>query len=66
MLLKETLQQLKVLNDQKTYTHNIKNGVGENQYGVKLGDLRKLAKKIKSNHPLALELWVLLDLHLVW
>lgn len=32
-------------------------GAGENQFGVKLGDLRGLAKKLKTNHPLALRLW---------
>lgn len=57
MTLKETLEQLEVLSDEKIRTYNTKNGVGENQFGVKLGDLRKLAKKIKTNHELALELW---------
>jgi 3-methyladenine DNA glycosylase AlkD len=57
MTLKETLEQLEALRDEKTRTHNTKNGVGENQYGVKLGDLRKVAQKIKTNHELALELW---------
>ena len=57
MTLKETLEQLKALIDERTRTHNMKKGVGENQYGVKLGDIRKLAKKIKTNHVLALELW---------
>ncbi len=57
MTLKETLEQLKSLSDEKTRAYNIKNGVGENQYGVKLGDLRKVAKKIKTNHGLAIELW---------
>lgn len=57
MTLKETLEQLKAMSDEKTFAYNLKNGVGDNQYGVKLGDLRKVAKKIKSNHELALELW---------
>lgn len=57
MTLKETLKQLEALGDEKTRAHNTKNGVGENQYGVKLGDLRTVAKKIKLNHALALELW---------
>ena len=34
-----------------------RHGAGENQFGVTLGKLRGLAKKLKSNHPLALELW---------
>jgi 3-methyladenine DNA glycosylase AlkD len=57
MTRQETLQQLAALSDEKTKARNAKNGVGDNQYGVKLGDLRKVAKKIKSNHKLALELW---------
>ncbi len=57
MTLKETLEQLEALIDERTRTHNKKKGVGENQYGVKLGDIRRVAKKIKTNHVLALELW---------
>ncbi len=30
---------------------------GDNQFGVRLGDIRKLAKKIKTNHELAIALW---------
>lgn len=57
MTLKETLKELEGLSDDKTRKHNTKNGVGDNQFAVKLGDLRKVAKKIKINHELALELW---------
>jgi 3-methyladenine DNA glycosylase AlkD len=34
-----------------------KNGAGDRTFGVKMGDLRLLAKKIKMNHVLAMELW---------
>lgn len=57
MTLEETLKELEALSHQSTKAHNTKNGVGENQYGVKLGDLRKLARKIKTDHALALQLW---------
>lgn len=57
MTLKETLLQLENLSDEKTRSYNTKNGVGDKQYGVKLGDIRKVAKKIKSNQKLSLELW---------
>ncbi len=57
MTLKETLKELESLSNEKIKTQNSKSGVGENQYGVKLGDLRKVAKKIKTNHELALQLW---------
>ena len=33
-----------------------KNGAGDNQFGVSLGDIRVLAKKIRTNHELALAL----------
>jgi 3-methyladenine DNA glycosylase AlkD len=29
----------------------------KNQFGVQMGDIRTLAKKIKTNHELALKLW---------
>ncbi len=57
MTLKETLTQLEALGDEKRRAHNIKNGAGDNQFGAKLGDIRKLAKKIKTNHELAMALW---------
>ena len=57
MTLQETLAKLEALSDEKTRAQNTKRGVGENQFGIKLGDLRKVASKIKTNHELALELW---------
>ena len=32
-------------------------GAGDNQFGVRLGDIRKLAAKIKTSHQLAIALW---------
>lgn len=57
MTLKETLAQLKGLGNEKVRAHNKKFGAGDNQFGVKLGDIRKLAAKIKTNNQLALALW---------
>ena len=57
MTLKETLKQLKALGNAKVRAQNAKSGAGDNQFGVKLGDIRVLAKKIKTNHELALSLW---------
>lgn len=57
MTLEVVLEHLQALSDPRTKAFNTKHGVGENQYGAKLGDIRKLAKKIKSNHALALALW---------
>lgn len=57
MTLKETLAQLEALGDEKMRAQNTKNGAGDNQYGVRLGEIRKLAKKIKTDHELGVSLW---------
>ena len=57
MTLNETLKQLKALANERTRAHNTKYGAGDNQFGVKHGDIRALAKKIKANHELAMSLW---------
>jgi 3-methyladenine DNA glycosylase AlkD len=57
MTLKETLAQLKALANEKMRAHNSARGARTNQFGVKLGDIRTLANKIKTDHALALELW---------
>jgi 3-methyladenine DNA glycosylase AlkD len=57
MTLKETLTQLEALGTDKMRAQNKKNGAGEHQFGVRLGDIRTLAKKIKKNHELAMALW---------
>jgi len=58
MNLKETLTKLESLGDEKRRAFNIKNGAGKmKQFGVAMGDLRTLAKKIKTDHALALQLW---------
>lgn len=57
MTVKEILAKLESLGDEARRKHNTKAGAPDNQFGVKLGDLRTLAKKLKSDHKLALELW---------
>jgi 3-methyladenine DNA glycosylase AlkD len=57
MTLKDTLGQLKSLGNEKVRAQNKKNGAGDKQFGVRLGDIRKLAAKIKTNHQLAIALW---------
>lgn len=54
---KEVLQQLEALGNQATRAHNTKYGAGRNQFGVRLGDIRVLAKKLKTNHELGKSLW---------
>src|SRR5574341_929726 len=57
MTLNETLKQLKALGNAKVRAQNAKNGAGDKQFGVKHGDIRVLAKKIKADHKLAMSLW---------
>src|SRR5262245_46379358 len=57
MTVKETLARLKALGDEKVRKHNTKNGASDKQFGVKHGDIRKLAAEIKTNHELAIALW---------
>jgi len=57
MNVKEILARLKSLGDDARRAHNTKAGAPDNQFGVKLGDLRVIAKKIKTDHELALNLW---------
>jgi 3-methyladenine DNA glycosylase AlkD len=57
MTLPDTLARLESLGDASVRERNARNGAHDNQFGVKLGDLRKVAKTIKTDHDLALSLW---------
>jgi 3-methyladenine DNA glycosylase AlkD len=57
MTLQEIVDRLETLGHESVRKLNSRNGAGENQFGVQLGDLRKLAKTIKTNHDLAMDLW---------
>jgi 3-methyladenine DNA glycosylase AlkD len=57
MTLQQILTQLEALGNEKVRLRNKKNGASDHQFGVQLGDIRKLGAKIKINHELALELW---------
>ena len=57
MTLDETLKKLEALGSAKVRAQNAKSGAGDKQFGVSLGDIRALAKKIRTDHPLALALW---------
>jgi 3-methyladenine DNA glycosylase AlkD len=57
MTLNETLKQLEALGNVKVRAQNAKGGAGDKQFGVQLGDIRVLAKKIRTDHALALSLW---------
>lgn len=53
----DTLSQLEALGSDRMRAQNRKRGAGDDQFGVKLGDIRALAKNIKTNHELGLQLW---------
>ena len=55
--LESALSALKEASNQKMYDQNIRHGAGENQFGVRMGDIRKIAKLIKKDDKLAIELW---------
>ena len=57
LTLKESLKQLEALGNEKVRARNRKHGAGDNQFGVQMGDIRKVAAKIKTDHDMALALW---------
>jgi len=57
MTVKAALAELESLGNEKVRAQNRRNGAGDNQFGVRLGDIRKLAAKIKANEQLAAALW---------
>ena len=54
MTVNEILARLKSLGDDARRAHNTKAGAPDNQFGVKLGGIRAMAKKTKIDHELAL------------
>lgn len=42
--LEATLEQLEALGNEKVRAQSIRHGAGDNQYGVRLGDIRIVAK----------------------
>lgn len=57
MTMQEVMAQLEKLGSEKMRQINKKTGAGDNQFGVKMGDIRNVAKKIRKDHALALQLW---------
>lgn len=53
----EILKELESLADEKVYKMYQKRGAGDNLFGVKRGELRKIAKRCKTDHNLGLSLW---------
>ena len=57
MTCAEVLNRLESLGNEKLRKLNAKSGAGDNQFGVKMGDIRTIAKEIKQDDSLAKELW---------
>jgi 3-methyladenine DNA glycosylase AlkD len=57
MTVQEVMAQLEALGSAKVRELNVRNGAPDNHFGVKMGDIRTIAKAIKSDHALGLELW---------
>lgn len=53
----EALARLESLGTEKMREQNRRHGAGDNQFGVRLGDIRKVAKEIKTDNELGAELW---------
>src|SRR5690606_27114726 len=53
----EVLTELATLANDQVRERNSRLGYGSDQFGVKLGDIRKVAVRYKSDHDLALALW---------
>jgi 3-methyladenine DNA glycosylase AlkD len=53
----QVLERLEALGDEKVRARNRRLGAGDEQFGVKLGEIRKVAKSLGADHDLALELW---------
>lgn len=50
--LAEAMKQFEALGSERMRAQNRRHGAGENQFGVRLGDVRKLAAKIRADHAL--------------
>ncbi|MBR9859422.1 DNA alkylation repair protein [bacterium] len=57
MTLKQALAKLESFSNEKMKQYHLKNGAHENLYGCNKGDIRKVAKEIKHDFNLAMELW---------
>ena len=56
MTVEKVLKKLESLGTERQRDFNKKNGASDNQFGCKKGDIREVAKELKTNHELGLEL----------
>lgn len=57
MDFQEVMQQLEAMGNEQTKKTLTKHGAREPFFGVKVGDLKKIVKKVKKDHELSLELY---------
>ncbi|MBI9035552.1 MAG: DNA alkylation repair protein [Bacteroidales bacterium] len=57
MTLEEVMQQLEGMGSEQTKTVLMRHGAREPFFGVKVGDLKKIVKKVKKDQELAFELY---------
>ena len=53
----DILAEFEAAGSERLRAQNARHGVDQPQFGVKMGDIRAMAKRIKKNHPLAIDLW---------
>jgi 3-methyladenine DNA glycosylase AlkD len=57
MTLSQVMKQLEDQGDEKVRQRYVRDGAGDNVFGVLLGKIRGLAEALGTNHALGLELW---------
>jgi len=57
MDIKDVMQELESMGNESTKKIYLKHGITEPMFGVKVADLKKILKKTKVNHEMALELF---------
>lgn len=57
MTLPEVMQELEAMGNEQTKKTLTKHGAREPFFGVKVGDMKKIVKKVKKNHELSLALY---------
>jgi len=55
--VRQVLERLAEFGDERVLARDRKLGAGDSQYGVRLGEIRKVAKEIGTDHEQALALW---------
>jgi 3-methyladenine DNA glycosylase AlkD len=57
MTYEDAMSQLEAMGTEQNRKVYRRHGAGDNQFGVSVANLRKLAKQIKRDQPLAEQLW---------